>query len=96
MLVAVPTQPADRASVASETCRLHAEVTRVTGTWSEPDDGGDGVEAEVRLRWDGADTLGEILESLGETPIPPYFNRRATADDLHRCVPILAPGGEGG
>ena len=51
---------------------------------SRPDDGGNGVEAEVKLEWVGAESLAELLETLGETPIPPYFNRPATPADTER------------
>ena len=37
----------------------------------------------VKFNWDNLDiTFGEILEVLGNIPIPPYLNREAVEDDL--------------
>ncbi len=35
----------------------------------------------VRLSWDGGITFAELLESVGELPIPPYLNRKTEESD---------------
>ena len=35
----------------------------------------------VRFAWDGGVTFAEILESVGELPIPPYLNRKTEESD---------------
>lgn len=40
---------------------------------------GDGL---VRFSWDSDGTFGDILEEVGELPIPPYLNRDTEASDL--------------
>ena len=41
-----------------------------------------GTSYEVRFRWDGNFAFSEVLESLGELPIPPYLNRKTEESDL--------------
>ena len=46
--------------------------------------GESGTGIEVRFFWDDADiSWSEILESIGELPIPPYLNRSTEASDLN-------------
>lgn len=40
------------------------------------------VGALVRFQWDSSQTFGEILEQMGELPIPPYLNRKSEESDL--------------
>lgn len=35
----------------------------------------------VRLSWDGGATFGEVVESAGKIPIPPYLNRQSEESD---------------
>ena len=41
-----------------------------------------GTSYEIRFRWDGNFAFSEVLESLGELPIPPYLNRKTEESDL--------------
>lgn len=40
-----------------------------------------GTGHTIRFRWDGGFTFAEILESIGEIPIPPYLNRESQESD---------------
>lgn len=40
-----------------------------------------GTNHRVRFSWDGAFTFSEILEAVGELPIPPYLNRETQESD---------------
>lgn len=42
---------------------------------------GTGVGLYVTFTWDGPYTWSEILEAMGELPIPPYLNRKAEESD---------------
>ncbi len=45
----------------------------------------------VRFEWDAAAcTFGEIIESAGSTPIPPYLNREAEESDKHRYQTVYS------
>ena len=45
--------------------------------------GGDGKSHRIRIEWDNpAVVLSEILEAVGELPIPPYLNRATEESDL--------------
>ena len=41
-----------------------------------------GTSFEIRFRWEGNFAFSEVLESLGELPIPPYLNRKTEDSDL--------------
>ena len=41
-----------------------------------------GTSFEIRFRWEGNFAFSEVLESLGELPIPPYLNRKTEESDL--------------
>ena len=41
-----------------------------------------GTSYEVRFRWEGGFAFSEVLEALGELPIPPYLNRKTEESDL--------------
>ena len=41
-----------------------------------------GTSFEIRFRWEGDFAFSEVLESLGELPIPPYLNRKTEESDL--------------
>ncbi|MCQ2336264.1 MAG: S-adenosylmethionine:tRNA ribosyltransferase-isomerase [Paludibacteraceae bacterium] len=44
--------------------------------------GGTGMVHTIRFQWSGDDvTFAEILDSLGELPIPPYLNRKTEESD---------------
>ncbi len=46
--------------------------------------------ALIKFEWDSNQTFGELLESLGELPIPPYLNRRTEESDLKDYQTIYA------
>jgi len=50
--------------------RLPYELPNTTGT-----------NHRVRFSWDGSYTFSEILEAVGELPIPPYLNRETQESD---------------
>ena len=59
--------------IKGKKCVFEAEYIRELGNMSH----------EVIFRWSNAEiTFGEILESMGELPIPPYLNRKTEAPDL--------------
>lgn len=41
-----------------------------------------GTSFGIRFRWEGGFAFSEVLESLGELPIPPYLNRKTEESDL--------------
>lgn len=41
-----------------------------------------GTSQEILFEWDGGVSFSEILEAMGELPIPPYLNRRTEESDL--------------
>lgn len=41
-----------------------------------------GTSFEIRFNWNGNYAFSEVLESLGELPIPPYLNRKTEDSDL--------------
>ena len=41
-----------------------------------------GTSFEIHFRWEGDFAFSEVLESLGELPIPPYLNRKTEDSDL--------------
>jgi len=50
----------------------------------------DGMNAIVRLQWNGNQTLSEILEETGKIPLPPYLNREAEEEDEERYQTVYA------
>lgn len=50
-----------------------------------------GQESLIRFTWNNADfSFSELLEIVGELPLPPYMNRTATADDRIRYNTVYA------
>jgi S-adenosylmethionine:tRNA ribosyltransferase-isomerase len=50
-----------------------------------------GQESLIRFAWNNADfSFSELLEIVGELPLPPYMNRTATADDRIRYNTVYA------
>ncbi|MEY3688780.1 MAG: hypothetical protein RIT37_342 [Bacteroidota bacterium] len=50
----------------------------------------DGMDAIVRLHWNGDHPLSEILEEIGKLPLPPYLNREAEEEDEERYQTVYA------
>jgi S-adenosylmethionine:tRNA ribosyltransferase-isomerase len=44
----------------------------------------------IRFTWDTSDTFGEIVGMAGETPLPPYLNRKAEGSDRQRYQTIYS------
>lgn len=44
----------------------------------------------VRFSWDGSLTFAEILQAIGELPIPPYLNRETEAEDEVRYQTVYS------
>ena len=49
-----------------------------------------GMDAIVRLQWNGVQTLSDILEKIGKIPLPPYLNREAEEEDEERYQTVYA------
>jgi S-adenosylmethionine:tRNA ribosyltransferase-isomerase len=50
-----------------------------------------GQESLIKFSWTNTDvTFSEILEAIGELPLPPYMNRQATTDDRIRYNTVYA------
>jgi S-adenosylmethionine:tRNA ribosyltransferase-isomerase len=50
-----------------------------------------GQESLIQFTWDNANfSFSELLEIVGELPLPPYMNRSATADDRIRYNTVYA------
>ena len=52
---------------------IHFSATRI---------GIHGTSQEVMFEWDGEVSFSEVLEAMGELPIPPYLNRKTEDSDL--------------
>jgi S-adenosylmethionine:tRNA ribosyltransferase-isomerase len=68
------------------------------GTTLELQSGNETISAElinrqqsiVRFTWPGQSTFAEIIESIGETPLPPYLKRDAGISDKSRYQTVYA------
>lgn len=49
-----------------------------------------GEASQVKFSWDTDATFGDILESVGELPIPPYLNRETEVSDLSTYQTVYA------
>jgi S-adenosylmethionine:tRNA ribosyltransferase-isomerase len=50
----------------------------------------DRVKSIVRLTWTGGSTFAEIINNIGETPLPPYLKRDADEADKSRYQTVYA------
>jgi S-adenosylmethionine:tRNA ribosyltransferase-isomerase len=50
----------------------------------------DRAQGIVQFTWDGSSTFAELIEAIGETPLPPYIKRDADADDKSRYQTVYA------
>lgn len=53
--------------------KVHLSATRV---------GANGTSQEILFEWDGEVAWSEIIQAMGELPIPPYLNRKTEQSDL--------------
>jgi S-adenosylmethionine:tRNA ribosyltransferase-isomerase len=44
----------------------------------------------ITFEWEGDFTFGELLENIGQTPIPPYLNRKAELSDKENYQTVYA------
>lgn len=44
----------------------------------------------IRFRWDGNTDFGSVLDGLGQTPVPPYLNRKSEAIDEIRYQTVYS------
>jgi S-adenosylmethionine:tRNA ribosyltransferase-isomerase len=44
----------------------------------------------VEFEWNGGVSFSEIMQHIGELPLPPYFERKATEEDLDRYQTVFA------
>lgn len=44
----------------------------------------------VEFEWNGGVSFSEIMQHIGELPLPPYFERKATQEDLDRYQTVFA------
>ena len=73
----------------------HASVTGIsTHMTIEREERGEDGTWTVRLDWDSDATFAEVLEDLGNTPLPPYMRRAAVEGDKddYQTVFAMAPG----
>lgn len=98
------TPPADGAPAGGGAAGLRLAVEEILAPWVESGET-DGVEAAVRLSTpdphgskplDGPRPLGSLLEGLGQTPLPPYLGRDATAADSTRYQTVYAEPSQAG
>ncbi len=68
-----------RFDTAGKSCRLQAH--RI---------GGNGAEQIVKFDWDADLTFGQLLETLGRVPIPPYLGRDSEEIDKTRYQTVYA------
>lgn len=50
----------------------------------------DRVQGIVEFTWAGSSTFAELIEAIGETPLPPYIKREVDADDRSRYQTVYA------
>jgi S-adenosylmethionine:tRNA ribosyltransferase-isomerase len=50
----------------------------------------DRAQGIVKFSWAGSASFAEIIEALGETPLPPYIRREADAEDRTRYQTVYA------
>ena len=97
-----PSGLVQQAMLAKETSTWQCTIGNVRrwteGTELELASGNDVITAElidrtksiVRLTWTGSSTFAEIIENIGETPLPPYLKRDADASDKARYQTVYA------
>ena len=65
-------------STLTKRIEVNGESVEIEATYKEPV----GTSHRIRFQWTGQATWAEILEAMGELPIPPYLNRDAEESDL--------------
>ncbi len=76
-----------KSGLISLTCHVEGVEVRVDATLVEAGNN----SFVVRFQWDAPGcTFGEIIESAGSTPIPPYLNRAAELSDKQRYQTIYS------
>ena len=65
-------------STLTKRIEVNGESIDIEATYKEPV----GTSHRIHFQWTGQATWAEILEAMGELPIPPYLNRDAEESDL--------------
>lgn len=65
-------------STLTKRIEVNGESVEIEAAYKEPV----GTSHRIRFQWTGQATWAEILEAMGELPIPPYLNRDAEESDL--------------
>ena len=58
--------------------------------WREGEKGAESREQIIRFEWSAAMSFGELLETLGRIPIPPYLNRESEEIDNTRYQTVYS------
>ncbi len=61
----------------SRTLDINGQQMTITATRK----GEAGTSQLIEFQWDGGASLAEVIDSIGELPIPPYLNRKAEESD---------------
>lgn len=65
-------------STLTKRIEVNGESVEIEAAYKEPV----GTSHRIHFQWTGQATWAEILEAMGELPIPPYLNRDAEESDL--------------
>lgn len=76
---------AEEASLEVEGLSLMVEPATAEGLVKE-----DGGTFQLKFRWDGVETFGEVLDMLGKMPLPPYMKREANDEDKDEYQTVFA------
>lgn len=77
---------AEKASLELDGLKLNVEPVDVeSGLVKE-----EGGTFQLRFRWNGAQTFGEVLDLLGKMPLPPYMKRESNDEDKDEYQTIFA------
>ena len=61
----------------SRTLEINGKQMTITATRK----GEAGTSQLIEFQWDGGSSLAEVIDAIGELPIPPYLNRKAEESD---------------
>ena len=77
---------AEKATLEVENLKLQVEPVNVE-RGLEKEEGG---TFQLRFKWEGEKTFGEVLERLGNMPLPPYMKRESTIEDREEYQTVFA------
>ena len=77
---------AEKAELEVEELKLQVEPADVErGLVNE-----EGGTFQLRFKWEGEKTFGEVLDMLGKMPLPPYMKRESTEEDREEYQTVFA------